>query len=555
MRQAWLAGLGAVTMLTLAGAASAQTFATEDPVIRRIWQLGMEQSHAPKLAQTLLDSIGGRLTGTPALNGGHDWLVKMYTSWGIPAAKEQYGTWAGWRRGFTHIDMIAPRARTLEGTMLGWSAGTRGPVEGAVILFPDVKSPQEFDAWLPQAKGRFVAFDMAQPTCRPDREWQEFGATPGGGGGRGGFGGRGGTAEGPDTLSSFGRMRFHRAEAQSEWGARIRAAAGAQGNASTSPLGSLVQGLRTKIENAGAAGILQSNWSNDFGVNKVFTTNTRRIPTLDLSCEDYGLIVRMAENNQGPRLRVDAQSEFLGEIPTFNTIAQIKGSQLPNEYVMLSSHFDSFDSSSGATDNGTGTITMLEAMRILKQAYPNPKRTIIAGHWSSEEQGLNGSRAWAHDHPEVVEGLQALFNQDNGTGRVVSIGMGGLLDAGRHFGDWMSKIPSEISGQINLSFPGGPAGGGSDNASFACFGAPAFGLGALGWDYGTITWHTNRDTYDKLVMDDLENNATLTAMLVYLASEGDRITRERRVMPTGRGGQPQQWPECQDGARKAPGGN
>jgi hypothetical protein len=154
----------------------------------------------------------------------------------------------------------------------------------------------------------------------------------------------------------------------------------------------------------------------------------------------------------------------------------------------------------------------------------------------------------------VVAGLQALFNQDNGTGRVINMGMGGLLDAAAHVADWMVKIPNEISGQITLGIPGSPAGGGSDNASFACAGAPAFGLGALGWNYGTVTWHTNRDTYDKVVFDDLRNNATLTAMLAYLAAEDDaKISRERRILPAGRGGGPGQWPACQDGARRAPG--
>ena len=88
---------------------------------------------------------------------------------------------------------------------------------------------------------------------------------------------------------------------------------------------------------------------------------------------------------------------------------------------MLSAHFDSWDGSSGATDNGTGTMMAMEAMRILKTVYPHPKRTIIVGHWASEEQGLNGSTAFTEDHPEVMKGLQALFNQDNGTGRVQSL--------------------------------------------------------------------------------------------------------------------------------------
>src|SRR5205085_7644898 len=104
-------------------------------------------------------------------------------------------------------------------------------------------------------------------------------------------------------------------------------------------------------------------------------------------------------------MRLDARSEELGERPVFNVVAELKGTEKPDEYVVLSAHLDSWDGSSGATDNGTGTITMLEAMRLLKIAYPNPKRTIVVGHWGGEEQGLVGSRSFADDHPETVSGL------------------------------------------------------------------------------------------------------------------------------------------------------
>ncbi|MGH7555095.1 MAG: M20/M25/M40 family metallo-hydrolase, partial [Longimicrobiales bacterium] len=270
----------------------------------------------------------------------------------------------------------------------------------------------------------------------------------------------------------------------------------------------------------------------------------------------------LALNNQGPRLRVDVQTEFTGAVPTFNTIAEVNGSEKPNEYIMLSAHFDSWDGGSGATDNGTGTIVMMEAMRILRQVYPRPKRTIVVGHWSGEEQGLHGSRAWAHDHPEVVSGLQALFNQDNGTGRVQSIGMQGLTRAGEYWGRWTTRLPQEIMQHIRLNIPGTPTSGGTDNASFICFGAPAFGLSSLSWGYNPFTHHTNIDTYDKIVLEELRNNATLTAMLVYLADqERERMPRDRRIMPQGggrggRGGgggeQAPSWPQCRDGARTPP---
>jgi hypothetical protein len=514
----------AAFLAALAHAGSAQTFATEDPVLRRIWTLGMDSSHIYRLAQTLTDSIGPRLTGTPQQKAAHDWAVAQYRQWGITARNEHYGTWRGWRRGPTHIDLIAPRVRTLEGTMLAWSPGTRGSIEAAVIILPELADSNALRAWLPQARDKFVAISFAEPTCRPNRQMQEFAVS----------------------TQWWDRFRADRDSARVRFNRRVNAMARNSNN------------LRAQLEAAGARGVLQSNWSQDYGVNKVFGTNTTRMPTIDLSCEDYGLVYRLAENNQGPVVRLNATAEFLGDVPTWNTIAEIRGSEKPNEYVMLSAHFDSWESSSGATDNATGTVTMMEAMRLLRAAYPNPRRTILVGHWSGEEQGLNGSRAFAKDHPEIVTGLQALFNQDNGTGRVQTISAQGLVGAGPHLASWLARIPSEITTHINLVVPGSPGGGGSDYASFICAGAPAFSLSSLNWGYGTYTWHTNRDTFDKIVIDEVKNNAVLTAMLAYMASEDPaRVPRDRRTVMARSpfSGQVQNWPECRDAQRSAPATN
>ena len=511
---------------------SAQTYTTGDQVVRRLYDEGMNQSQAGKLLQVLSDSIGPRLTGTPGMKRGNDWLVATYASWGVEAKNEQYGTWKAWRRGVSHIDLIAPRVRTLEGMMLAWSGGTGGKdVEGDVVILPDLPDSAAFVRWLPEVRGKFVLISMLQPTCRPDDNWEEF-ALP----------------------ESFARMRAQRDTATRAWQERLRRTGFGTG------LGTGTLGVR--LEEAGAAGVIASRWSNGWGVQKVFDSRTTRIPSVDISCEDYGLLYRLADNRQGPRLRIRADAEFLGEQPVFNTIARIPGTAKPEEFVVLSAHFDSWDGGSGTTDNGTGTITMLEALRLLKKHYPNPKRTIIVGHWSGEEQGLNGSRAWAADHPEVVRGLQALFNQDNGTGRVISFSASGLTTASGNLARWMANIPTDIARHITMSFPGSPSGGGSDNASFVCYGAPAFGLGALNWSYGTYTWHTQRDTYDKAVLDDLKNNATLTAMLTYLASEDpDKLSRDRRVFDrgprastqSGFGGQQTAWPSCTEAIRNSAG--
>jgi hypothetical protein len=484
-----------------------------DPVLKRMWALGMDSSHTWDLAQTFFDSIGPRLTGTPAGTHASDWVIKNYKAWGIDAKREQYGTWRGWRRGTSHIDLMKPFVRSLEATMEGDSPGTGGKdVLGTTIILPMVADSNEFVKWLPNVKGKFVLISAAYPTCRPEEEWAAQ-ATP----------------------ESKGRMDTTIVKLVADWTTRLRNTGYpvTAGN----PTGNL--GLR--LEKAGAAGVIVSNMASPtgeaWGTWTVYDTKNKTTPAIAMSCEDYGLLYRLTERKQGPQIKVNATSEFLGDVPVYNTLGTIKGSEKPNEIILLSAHFDSWDGSQGATDNGTGTITMMEAMRILKTAYPRPKRTIMVGHWPGEEEGLIGSHAYAYDHPEIVRAIQGGFNQDNGTGRIVSTSGVGLPDGGAHMQAWLAKLPKEFQDQVRFNGVGAPATGGTDNASFDCYGAPVFGLSSLGWDYGSYTHHTNRDSFDKIVFDDLKGNATIVAMLAYLASEDPTtISRDRADLAAGRGG-------------------
>ena len=559
--------------LVLAANLAAQT---GDPVADRIFRLGMDSSRVQSLAQTFLDSVGPRLTGSPGMKSASDWVINTYNSWGIDARSEQYGTWRGWRRGTSHIDLMQPRVRSLEGTMLAWSPGTRGrPVTAEAIVLPKFADSTEFVKWLPQARGKIVLLSPAWPTCRPSEDWIRW-STP---------------AARAAMDTAVGLM-------QRDWAVDRDSSKLYRGTGYSLSLGTGTLGMR--LEQAGVAGMITSRpklsgfrnpfqqaggpaaggfgggnqpgggqsargggpaaskppaggggggfggggaaGSGGWGVIEVFETYNTTAPAVTLTCEDYGLLYRLAENRQRPMVKLDLDAQLLGEVPAFNTIGIIKGVEKPEEYVMLSAHFDSWDGSSGATDNGTGTLMAMEAMRILKLAYPNPKRTIMVGHWASEEQGLNGSRAFTEDHPEVMKGLQALFNQDNGTGRVQSVSAAGLSDIGRHLRAWYGKLAAFFTDSMSdnvvaWTFNDRPTGnpGGTDGAVFACYGTPSFGLGAVSWNYGTYTWHTNRDTYDKVVFADLKHNATLVALLAYQASEDPEfIAREKS---------PGQWPE------------
>ena len=503
------------SLFLVAGALQVQA---QEEMVDKIVKEANENSKLEELAHEMVNVVGPRLVGTPQMKNAHDWAVKKYDSWGISAENQEYGTWRGWERGITHIDLVEPRLRTLSGRQLAWSPSTgKKGVTAEVVVLPEATDSTAFAEMLSSVKGKFVMISVNEPTGRPPYNWEEWA-----------------------TEKSWKKMQESIKETDSLWRNRIQ------------NTGYGYRELPKALEEAGAAGIVTSNWSHGFGANKVFGAYTDDIPTIDLALEDYGLLYRLAENNNAPEIKVVAQSKDLGEVPTFNTIARIEGSEKPEEYVILSAHFDSWDGGTGATDNATGTMVMMETMRILKKLYPNPKRTIIAGHWGSEEQGLNGSRAFVKDNPEIVANVQALFNQDNGTGRVKNINGQGFLHAYDYIGSWLEPVPQEIKSEIETSFPGTPSSGGTDHASFVAAGAPAFMLRSLNWSYWDYTWHTNLDTYDKIVFDDVRSNVILTAIMTYMASEDPETTsRERAVLPVNRRtGEQMTWPEPRDAERK-----
>ena len=495
---------------------------SQNDIVKNIVDEASNNSQLEALAHELLDVVGPRLTGTPQMKNAADWAVQKYTDWGVNARIQEFGEWRGWERGVTHIDMISPRIRTLFGMQLAYSPSTsQKGITGGVAMIPEVNNKEEFNAWLETIKGKFVLSSMYQITGRPDYNWEKS-ATP----------------------ESFKKMKEQQREVSRKWYSNFR------------KMGINRRSLNKTLEEAGAIGILSSNWAGGFGANRIFSADTEKIPNIDLRLEDYTMLHRMAQNGVGPEIRVVSTSKDLGIVPSFNTLAEIKGSEKPNEYVILSAHFDSWDGATGATDNGTGTIVMMEVMRVLKAVYPNPKRTILVGHWGFEEGGLNGSRAFVEDFPDIIDNTQAVFNQDNGTGRVVNIGGQGFLNSYEYVSRWLFPVPAKIKKHIKTDFPGMPGGGGSDYASFVAAGVPAFSLSSLDWSYGDYTWHTNIDTYDKIIFDDVKNNVILTAILTYMASEDEsKASREKRIMPKNpRTGKQASWPKKR-APRRAPSDN
>ncbi len=503
------------TSLTIGSAImlNAQQPNQHQTIINVINQEVNNNSQLELLATELLDDIGPRLVGSPEMLKASDWAIAKFNDWGIKGERQDWGEWKAWQRGTSTVTMTSPRVLSLDATQLAWSPTTKKAVEGEVVVLPP--NSADFVNWSTTIKGKIVLISPYQSVGRPDYQLKEF-ATP----------------------ETYDKLKKESEEIKKNHQEYL------------DKIGYNQAQLAEFLEQKGAIAIAISNWTGIMGANRIFDAKTKNIPMIDIEFEDYGLLYRLAKHNKHPKIKVDVQSQHLGKTKTFNTIGIIEGKEKPNEYVLLSAHFDSWDGAQGATDNGTGVITMMETMRVLKKLYPNNKRTIIVGLWGSEEQGLNGSRAFVKDHPEMLKNIQAVFNQDNGTGRVVNISGQGFVNSYEYIGRWLNQVPKEVSKHIETNFPGSPSGGGSDHASFAAAGVPAFSLSSLNWGYFGYTWHTNKDTYDKIIFDDVKNNVILTATLAYLASEEENLVdREKRVMPTN-DGKTATWPEVKEPIRK-----
>ena len=215
----------AMVLLLSSGLVQAQ-----NAVVDQIVKEGNENSQLQKLAHELIDGVGPRLVGTPQMLKANEWALAKYKSWGVTARNEKWGEWRGWERGISHLDMVYPRVKSLEGTQLAWSPGMGDKtVTAEMLVLPDLADSLAFQKWLPTVKGKFVMISMAQPTGRPDDNWQQYA-----------------------TKASFDAMKADRTSQTDAWRKRI---AKTGFNARTLPVA---------LENAGAAGVITSNWSGTY---------------------------------------------------------------------------------------------------------------------------------------------------------------------------------------------------------------------------------------------------------------------------------------------------
>jgi hypothetical protein len=451
---------------------------SNDDLVTSMIHEGTERSHVDADLQYLLDVIGPRLTGSAEMRRANDWTRQKFVEYGADRADlEPWSFGIGWTRGPMTLRMLAPQHRELLGVSWAWSPGTKGPVAGDVV-FMDARTQSDFDrrfagklrgAWVMLGPAFPVANAAAPPLTHAD------------------------TAR-LDTLARA--LGPHTREEVEFFDSRI-------------PL----------LAREGAAGAIHDG-GKQFGL---FTMSgspayISPIPQIVIGNDNYAQLERLARRGEHSRLEVDISNSFSHDtLEQWNTVAEIRGSEKPDEVVLLGAHLDSWDLATGGTDNGTGAIAVLEAARILKAAGVRPKRTIRFALFSGEEEGLFGSQEYAIRHEKELDKFQAVLVLDNGTGRITAMALQGREE----LRDMWKAMLQPVASLGPLMVRSGIKTG-TDHLAFSPYGVPVFNYDQLTRGYGQ-THHSQVDDYSHTVTSDVAQAATIMAVNAWQFADLDQL--------------------------------
>jgi hypothetical protein len=470
-------------------------------MIYKIKQEGQRNSAIEELAYGLTDFAGPRLTGSTGINRGNEWAKKKMEEFGFQNVRIEEArdfNRGGWDNLKAYAAMTAPYYANFACNPVGWTGSTKGLVKSEVILL-DVKTEADLEKYKGKLNGKIVLMPSTttyQVSYEPlasryteeqlkqltTSEFRQMGRRP--------------------PIGDFANFAAQRA-------------------------------LRTKISEfikaEGAAVILNS--SGIFNVPRSSVANytagnPEPVAELNLPIEAHGRMERLIKHNVPVEMEIEIQNRFFESPKIYNVIGEIPGTDklLKNEVVLLGAHIDCYQGGTGAADNASGCIVMMEALRILKNLDVAPRRTIRVALWGGEEQGLNGSRGYVEkyladsktrEHKPDFDKFAAYFNMDNGSGKYRGIYLQGNDMVRPIFEEWLKPFADMGATTITIRNTGG-----TDHQSFDAIGLPAFQFiqDEIEYDRG---YHTVMDTYERLSMDDLRQNAIITASFAYNAAMRD----------------------------------
>ena len=524
---------------------------TPDPndPIQRIRDEGLNRSQVMQILNHLTNVIGPRLTGSPGMRRANEWTRDKLAEWGLQNAKlEPWGAFGrGWVLRQFSAAVVAPQPFPLNAYPKAWSPATSGALTGEVV-YVDAKDEAGLQKYKGQLRGKIVLngavrdpaahfepegtrqtekqlLDLANqpdPATAPPRARQQT----------------------PDmrTAARFGavKLNFY----QTEGAALVVDPSRGDGGNIFVQGASVPQALPT--DPAALQALLDRAPNAPRQVRAWDKAAPAFAPQVVLSIEHYNRLARMAEAGERVRASFQIDVQFLDADPTaYNTVAEIPGTDLKDEVVMLGGHLDSWHGGTGATDNAAGVAVAMEAVRILKTLGLQPWRTIRVALWSGEEQGLLGSRAYVEQHfgkletppstprptpPGAAEGqpaatpaprgklvtkpeyekFSAYYNLDNGTGRIRGVYMQGNEGVRSHFRRWLAPFNDIGAQTLTLGNTGS-----TDHVPFDTIGLPGFQFIQDGVEYNTRTHHSTQDTYERIQADDMKQAAAVMAAFIY----------------------------------------
>jgi carboxypeptidase Q len=497
-------------------------------MITRIRYEGFRNSKVMEIASGLMDGIGPRLTGSPNMKRANEWTRDQLTSFGLSNAHlESWGPFGrGWSNEYINVRMTSPDVAPLIAYAKAWTPGTNGLMKGKCIRVK-IEDKKDFDKYRGKLAGLIAIFGpdpevktITQPMFErlDDKQLSEIGQY-----------------QIPSEKQAFRYRQYIK---------RMR----------------FIKDLNKFLADEKVLALVDHGYGS-FGGGTVFvqsggswkTGETVSVPGITIALEQWDRIARLLEQKKDVELEMQVTNNFSDADPMqFNTVAEIPGTDKKDELVMVGAHLDSWHSGTGATDNGAGSVVMMEVMRILKALEIKPRRTIRICLWSGEEQGLLGSQNYVQQHfgsrppmdepdfkgmptllrreagpvtvkPEQAK-VSAYFNVDNGSGKIRGVYLQENAAEAPLFEAWMQ--PFKDLGMTTLTMRNT---GGTDHLSFDAVGIPGFQFIQDPLDYETRTHHSNMDVYDRLQADDLKQAAVIVASFVYNTAMRDAMLPRKPI--------------------------
>jgi carboxypeptidase Q len=531
------AAAGVLATLTFGAAAERIDYGA----INKIKAQGLQpqRSKVMEISSWLTDVYGPRLSGSPNLQKAGEWAAAKLKEWGLQhVSLERWSDPAGFARGWSndkfYMAAVSPQAFPIPGTPTAWTPGTNGLVRGEVVLVTDT-AREDLQKYAGTLKGKWI---LTQAAPDVPAYWTAPSTR--------------------NTIEDLERMALA-TPAAPEFGlsSPLSGRGGPQAGNRAATL-SATEARNEFFRTEGALGLL-STTQRGHGIYVIGGSRAadpaKTLPAVIIPAEQYGRMARILAKNLPVTIEAEIRNTYHPNPEMFNVVGEIPGTDLADQVVMLGAHFDSWHASTGATDNAAGSAAMLEAMRILKQSGVPLRRTVRIALWTGEEQGLLGSKDYVAVHfagrgtPPATAGgtanagqrgaggqtaqgplelkpahakLAGYFNIDNGTGAIRGIYLQGNDAAAPIFREWIEPFRSLGMAYLTIRNTGG-----TDHTSFDNVGLPGFQFIQDDVEYGTMTHHTNLDSYERLQPADMMKNATIAAAFAYLtANREDMLPRK-----------------------------